>query len=377
MYKKAVEKSRAADALIVMNSIDKSEHDWYLVKNNYTKDFSDLDIELTNKEGNKAANATLETENYTFTLQDDSIKAQRNNNEYSLYKFYDVGGIYCLPQEHYICQLNMWKSPSAVNKGKCGEINGFWANSNSTCYSTSEDRCKSLYGDSMWKENGANSFCGVSYVATAKLGEYQECRGGWGSCYYSTFTGEGSQCLSVGDLGCRYSYFYGNAECQGIKSGGCNDSEFFSGSTCIAKDSEACSGSVIHSGAKCIANASGGCRSITLEANAVCERKAGSHFGGCTGNIYGTVIADDEHYTNVSSTFYEGSSCIGNVSNSCGNRYGYTTFKSGSRCIANVDDACNGSIFEPGSCCKGHCSASAPNCDCPKNEDGSYPTSCP
>ena len=53
-YRKAVEKSKVSDALTTMSAVAKSEHNWYLLKDRYTKDFEDLDIDLADKDGEKA-----------------------------------------------------------------------------------------------------------------------------------------------------------------------------------------------------------------------------------------------------------------------------------------------------------------------------------
>ena len=114
-YRKAVERSRVTDALTTMQAVAKSEHGWYLTNNDYTKDFANLDIDLIDENGEKAEGESYDTVNYTFTLQDNSIMAQRSNNEYTLYKMYEDPNIYCLPQDHYICEQFGW----GVNRALC------------------------------------------------------------------------------------------------------------------------------------------------------------------------------------------------------------------------------------------------------------------
>ena len=80
-YRKAVEKSRVADALTTMQAVAKSEHSWYLAKGRYTDDFANLDIDLIDVDGERAEGESYDTVNYTFTLQDTAIKAERNNGE--------------------------------------------------------------------------------------------------------------------------------------------------------------------------------------------------------------------------------------------------------------------------------------------------------
>ena len=72
-YRKALERSKATDALSVMQSVAKSEQGWYLINNGYTKDFSDLDIDLVDKDGVKAEDDEFESNNFIFTLRNSSF----------------------------------------------------------------------------------------------------------------------------------------------------------------------------------------------------------------------------------------------------------------------------------------------------------------
>ena len=164
-YRKAVERSRVSDALTTMDAVAKSEHAWYLANNSYTKDFANLDIALTDKDGNNANGAELENDLYTYELLDKGVIVDRNNGEYSLYKDYESSQILCMPGDHYVCENLI-----PFTKEPCEKLNMSWANTNSTCYVNEEERCKGLYGDNMWKENTTNpnnSFCG--FTSKSKL----------------------------------------------------------------------------------------------------------------------------------------------------------------------------------------------------------------
>ena len=62
-YFKAVEKSRAAEALSLFGSIAGAQQRYYLVKDAYTTSFSDLDLDFDGASG-----ATLTTQSFTLTL---------------------------------------------------------------------------------------------------------------------------------------------------------------------------------------------------------------------------------------------------------------------------------------------------------------------
>ena len=227
MYKKAVEKSKVSDALSTMQAVSKSEHGWYLVRNNYTKDFANLDIDLYDKDGNKADNDTLEGINYTYELLDSGILATRTNGEYSIYQDYDTKQIMCTPGTHYICE-----DLGAFTKESCGKVGMSWANTNSTCYVNEEARCNGLYpDDNLWHKD--EEFCGYLGENGKTLNEGMECRptesgtcehsiinaGGvckgagnnWG-CAFSRIN-EGGVCIFSGADQCRASQYVGGTEC--------------------------------------------------------------------------------------------------------------------------------------------------------------------
>ena len=157
-YRKAVEKSKVADALTTMSAVAKSEHGFYLAKNKYTKDFADLDIALIDKDGNRAEDESFETVNYTFTLQNKSVKATRANGEYALYKLYEDNDIYCLPQDHYICQQYAW----GMNRNACEDgLGGAWSNIKTTCYNTPQERCAANNENGAYWRGDSDGYCGV------------------------------------------------------------------------------------------------------------------------------------------------------------------------------------------------------------------------
>ena len=348
MYRQAVERSRVADALSTMDAVAKSEHGWYLTNNSYTKDFGNLDIDLTDANGNKADNASFETANYTFTLQDRSIKVERNNGEYTLYKSYEDGNIYCLPESHYICEQYF-----GVNGNVCNnKLSGFWSNLKDNCYGSNQERCadNGEYG-ATWK----GSYCGYSgNINGVKVTEFQECRSSNNGCQNSTFTGEGAKCTgercsdseyhngAICDAGrCNNSTFTANAVCYG-HGNTCKNGNF-SNSKCIAIGSEDCQGSSFSDGAECISsNGGNGCRNVTVKSGSKCVADSGE-YAACN-SINGTAV------------FEQGSICVGNVRNTCRNTSNFEGI-----CVANKQGTCANSYTGDGCCCGDFC-GSNPKC---------------
>ena len=102
-YFKAVEKSRATEALSVLGSIAAAEERYRLADsaNAYTTSFQDFDISFTDKDGNDAEDASFETKNFTITLGATSVSAQRGGGSsdytYTLTRNYRDGRVTCDP----------------------------------------------------------------------------------------------------------------------------------------------------------------------------------------------------------------------------------------------------------------------------------------
>ncbi|MCR5503963.1 MAG: prepilin-type N-terminal cleavage/methylation domain-containing protein [Elusimicrobiaceae bacterium] len=285
MYRKTVEKSKVADALTTMSAVSESEHSWYLAKNNYTQNFSDLDIDLNDGAGNPATNQTFTSRNYTFTLQNNHITAERNNGEYMLYKLYEHQDMYCLPEDHVICQEFL-----PINRNFCeNTMNRLWHNSTSACYSSEEERCVSEYGESLWH----SSYCGYLNNKSKEIKEGMACYGNltgtssdsgcrnstvekgatcygngkWG-CAYSTING--GKCDSIQGSGCNYVTLNDGGICQG--TGGCQISTVNSGSVCKADGYMACYKSIINDGGICRGTNADiyTCKEITVNSGGIC-----------------------------------------------------------------------------------------------------------
>ena len=307
-YRKAVEKSRVSDALTTMQAVAKSEHGWYLTNNSYTKDFSNLDIDLIDAEGNKADNASFANALYTYELLDTGVIADRNNGEYTIYKDYETNQIMCTPGSHYICE-----DLGAFTKVACEKANMVWANTNTTCYVNEETRCTDLYGENRWNEdttNPENSFCGYVNTNGQELTEGMEChptegykcqsiiknggicRGAKGithGCSWSTIE-EGGICLGNGTWNCGYAKINSGGTCIGNTSGGCGSPKYISG-ICIGNTQTSCQSTTVNDGGICVGNEIGKptagstypCSDLTVKDGGICYANG---TGTCTGKYY-------------------------------------------------------------------------------------------
>ena len=368
MYRRAVERSRASDALTTMQAIAKSEHGWYLMNNGYTNDFGNLDIDLIDVDGEKADGDEFEGNNFTFTLRNNSIRATRNNNEYSIFKDYESGFIYCLPLKHYVCDQF-----DGVNKRICeNDIQGVWHKTTSNCYITNKERCLTEYGTSKWISTDPNDdtkgYCGYKGVS--------------GSGYTLT---EGMRCgLKNSYNECSGLILKDGAECHTSDGTVCAGNKIYNGSACVvdAGQHSMCNGSTIYAGGKCVVKLGSGsscgtptvygtceafgpssCCGGTIEDGGICVGKGDWSCGKVTVKSGGTCIAYNSKACKIDSnwnesTYESGSTCQGEVSGGCS---GLTNMKG--TCIANKAGACTNNTYDTssGGCCKGPY--------CPTNDD--------
>ena len=97
-YFKAVEKSRASEALSLFGSIGGAEERYYLVQDAYTSDFSELDLDFKNSDGTNADGDTMHTTNFDITLSGSMVTADRTGGRYDglvLCKNFETGEVGC------------------------------------------------------------------------------------------------------------------------------------------------------------------------------------------------------------------------------------------------------------------------------------------
>ncbi len=109
-YRKAMEKAKAAEAIQALSDISKSQHDYYLAKNRYTNDFSDLVLTMKDKNTlSDADHSSYATEHFVYNLDNnqDLATASRDKgaDSYTLYRFYEDPITYCQPKGNKYCEM--------------------------------------------------------------------------------------------------------------------------------------------------------------------------------------------------------------------------------------------------------------------------------
>ena len=99
-YFKAVEKSRAAEALSLFGSIVGAEQRYYMVRDSFTNQFNNLDLDFSGAQGD-----TFNTNNYTVTLTAAGVTATRVGGRYphTLTRAYMESQIRCGDGGNGIC----------------------------------------------------------------------------------------------------------------------------------------------------------------------------------------------------------------------------------------------------------------------------------
>ena len=81
-YEKAVEKSRAAEAITGVRSIKNAQEVYFFANGEYTNDLNNLDVQMTGGDGNYNGVARKESKNYSFAAST-SIGALPNTIAYA------------------------------------------------------------------------------------------------------------------------------------------------------------------------------------------------------------------------------------------------------------------------------------------------------
>ena len=102
-YFRAVEKARAAQDLSLIGSIAQSQKRYKNANADYSADFQNLDSEFTTRRGAAAKGKTMQSDNFTITINLPQIEARRQNADaqYTLIKNMDNGQTTCLGQNDF------------------------------------------------------------------------------------------------------------------------------------------------------------------------------------------------------------------------------------------------------------------------------------
>jgi len=109
-YLRSMEKTKAAGAMQALADIAKAEHDYYAVQSEYTNDFGDLVLTMTDENTmDDADNSSYGTKHFVYNLQSnlDAATASRVGGDapYTLYRLFDDPRIYCQPAGNKYCEM--------------------------------------------------------------------------------------------------------------------------------------------------------------------------------------------------------------------------------------------------------------------------------
>ena len=104
-YFKAVEKSRASEAISVLGTIAKAQQRNKLQSNGYTDTIDELDITLKDySTGTNATGSDFDTEFFDFVLGEATTSALRKGSEdYTITVNYETNELTCSPAENKVC----------------------------------------------------------------------------------------------------------------------------------------------------------------------------------------------------------------------------------------------------------------------------------
>ena len=100
-YFKAVEKSKASEALSLFGSLSGAQQRYYLVNDHYTTNYTQLDLDFPNVSG--TSSNTVTTNNFTIILSGDNSAAQAKARRmdgrytYALCKNFESNAVTCGP----------------------------------------------------------------------------------------------------------------------------------------------------------------------------------------------------------------------------------------------------------------------------------------
>ncbi len=125
-YTKAVEKSRAAEAMTLLKSIETAEQIYHMANGKYTNNLEDLDLEFPN-----ASETAFETKNFEFQLRVrsnntvfEAIAWRKMDNPYALEIRLEAGA-----QPEQKCRANMNEEIcKAISSGVACGYNGNFQN---------------------------------------------------------------------------------------------------------------------------------------------------------------------------------------------------------------------------------------------------------
>lgn len=110
-YLKTVEKQKAVEALHLLAVIGKAEERYFVINDNYTVEYSDLDADLVDRSTNLAPTGdTFNNRAFSFVLEgatdaDGQITAKRLDGQYRFIRKHQTGEVCCSSSDEDLCQL--------------------------------------------------------------------------------------------------------------------------------------------------------------------------------------------------------------------------------------------------------------------------------
>ena len=343
-YFRSREKSQAAEALSVLGTLVNAEQSYALLHNgNFTSDFSDLDIDLT--QGNTLPNnEVLRLKNFDITLSEEIanlvntayVRADRvknNNSIYSLYKCMDSSTVLCIDRDNtdnVTCEMlgldTAQKSADPCggvpnDASGCGLLSGFWATATGTCYESAEERCSAVSGS---LQGGIckfvdNDFSKPNQILDAGMACYGNKAGSHTRDSNGSITSASGITFTIQNASCYKPIINNGGVCYGNTKDGCSES-IINGGLCQAAITEGCFGVTINNGGVCNSGTGSvkACYFATVNAGGTCEGTADQGCYGSTINEGGICRGGDVgHDACKNSVINSGGICIGKGLRSC------------------------------------------------------------
>ncbi len=403
-YRKATEKSKAAEALTLLSDIAAAEHRYVLLSNEYSSDFDKLDLHL----GDVAQidNDILTTKNFELTVSEGMpnvvdtayIRAYRKNPGsptvlYSLFRCIDSNKTLCLDEDTtdiITCETLGFESEAdrmdpcggnpVNNADGCNATGGFWATGLGTCFSSAQERCDALSGV---MNNNICTFNDNDLSITDQILDNDM------ACY-GNVAGTASRSNTSG-----YVYDHVNRNWYTVNTGACLGSVINDGGICYANNaSAACGQAIINDGGICETLVNGGCVSSTINDGGVCHSGEGSTKGcyyatinkgglcnatgfmGCHGSIMndgGICKGTGYQWACKEPLIHKGGICIGAGYESCQ----LAVVEDGGIMVAQTSTAGYGASYSGSGCCvdctgSGYCHNSGHICQVTDEEKERY-----
>ncbi len=140
-YKRAVERTKAAQGITTLQSIAKAQVSYNARRGTYTSNMYALPIDLMDKDGKAVEGDTFSDRYFDYTvygnLLSQSLAKREGSWNYELAIDYDTGKLYCTPEDNEICKsLGLDVNTKEIPEGGSGDtgVKVVCNEADSTCY---------------------------------------------------------------------------------------------------------------------------------------------------------------------------------------------------------------------------------------------------